>query len=56
MVLHGSRLCGAVRFDVAGPLSPPDACHGSQCREQSGHFWASTDVPRAALTIHAPSA
>lgn len=47
----GSCLCGAVRFEVAGELPPPDACHCSQCRRQSGHFWASTDVPRAALTL-----
>jgi hypothetical protein len=48
----GSCLCGAIRFEVSGPLHPPDACHCSQCRKQSGHFWASTDVPRAALTLH----
>jgi hypothetical protein len=48
----GSCLCGAVRFEVAGTLPPPVACHCSQCRKQSGHFWASTDVSRAALTIH----
>ena len=48
----GSCLCGAVHFEVAGDLSPPDACHCSQCRKQSGHFWASTDVPRSGLTIH----
>lgn len=48
---RGSCLCGAVRFEVAGPLPPPNACHCSQCRKQSGHFWASTDVPRAAVTI-----
>jgi hypothetical protein len=48
----GACLCGAVRFEVAGELSPPDACHCSQCRKQSGHYWASTDVPRAALTLH----
>ena len=47
----GSCLCGAVTFEVAGPLSPPDACHCSQCRRQSGHYWASTNVPRAALTL-----
>jgi hypothetical protein len=47
----GSCLCGAVRFAVSGPLGPPDACHCSQCRKQSGHVWASTDVPRAAVTI-----
>ena len=48
----GSCLCGAVRFEVAGELPPPDACHCGQCRKQSGHYWASTDVPRASLTIH----
>ena len=47
----GSCLCGAVRFEVAGELTPPDACHCAQCRRQSGHFWASTDVPRAAVTL-----
>ena len=52
-IMHsGSCLCGAVRFEVAGPLRPPDACHCVQCRKQSGHFWASTDVPRTDLTIH----
>ena len=47
----GSCLCGAIRFEVAGELAPPDACHCSLCRRQSGHYWASTDVPRAALTV-----
>ena len=47
----GSCLCGAVRFEVAGALKAPDACHCTQCRRQSGHYWASTDVPRDALTI-----
>lgn len=48
---NGSCLCGAVSFRVEGELNPPDACHCSQCRKQSGHFWASTDVPREQLTI-----
>jgi hypothetical protein len=47
----GACLCGAVSFEVAGELDPPDACHCSQCRRQSGHYWASTNVPRTALTI-----
>lgn len=47
----GSCLCGAISFEVAGALPAPDACHCSQCRRQSGHYWASTDVPRDALTI-----
>lgn len=48
---RGSCLCGAVSFEVEGALHPPDACHCSQCRKHSGHFFASTDVPRTALTI-----
>lgn len=47
----GSCLCGAVVFEVEGPLEPPVACHCSQCRKQTGHFMASTDVPRASLTL-----
>jgi len=47
----GSCHCGAVRFEVAGELPAPDACHCSQCRKQSGHYWASTDVEKSALTI-----
>lgn len=48
---RGSCLCGAVSFAVAGALPGPDACHCAQCRKHSGHYFASTDVPRAALTI-----
>jgi hypothetical protein len=47
----GSCLCGAVTFEVAGDLPPPDACHCRQCRKHSGHFFASTDVPRTSLAI-----
>ena len=47
----GSCLCGAISFEVAMPLAPADACHCTQCRRQSGHVFASTNVPRAALTI-----
>lgn len=47
----GSCLCGAVSFEVAGELNPPDACHCTQCRKQSGHVWASTDIPRERVTI-----
>lgn len=48
----GSCLCGAVSFEVAGELHPPDACHCSQCRKASGHYWASTDVAESDLTVH----
>jgi len=50
----GSCLCGAITFDVDGALSPPDACHCTQCRKWTGHYLASTDVPRAMLRINDP--
>ncbi len=49
---RGSCLCGAVTFEVKGDLPGPDACHCVQCRKHSGHVFASTDVPRSAVTIH----
>ena len=48
---EGSCLCGAVRVTVDGDLPIPTACHCSRCRKHSGHFEASTDVPRERLTI-----
>ena len=47
----GSCSCGAVRFEVSVPLPGPDACHCTQCRKHSGHYFVSTDVPRSAVSI-----
>lgn len=41
----GSCLCGAVTFDATGPLRDVIACHCTQCRKVSGHYWAATSVP-----------
>jgi hypothetical protein len=40
-----------VTFEVEGDLAGPDACHCGKCRKQSGHYFASTDVKRSAVTI-----
>ncbi len=48
---HGSCLCGAISFTVTTPLAPADACHCRQCRKQTGHYFASTNVPKSALTV-----
>lgn len=48
---RGSCLCGAVRFVVDAKLAAPGACHCTMCRKQSGHYWASTNVKRAALLV-----
>ena len=50
-MLTGSCLCGAIRFEATSINSDPDACHCSQCRNQSGHVWASVGVLHEALTI-----
>ncbi|WP_254054252.1 GFA family protein [Sphingorhabdus sp. EL138] len=50
-IYRGSCLCGAVTIAVKGDLPGPNVCHCSQCRKQSGHYWASTDVPRDRLTV-----
>jgi len=47
----GSCLCGGVRFTVTGPLGKVIYCHCSQCRKQTGHFYAGTNVPDAALLL-----
>ena len=45
----GSCLCGAVAFEIHGPLSDVTACHCSQCRKQTGNYWASTHCADADL-------
>ncbi len=47
----GSCLCRAITFDVSCALPAPDACHCTQCRKSSGHYFVSSDVPKSALTI-----
>ena len=47
----GSCLCGAVTYEVDGPLRPVIACHCGQCRKSHGHFAAATAAYREDLTI-----
>jgi hypothetical protein len=51
MSAHGSCLCGVVSYQVDGPLRDVTACHCSQCRKQSGHFYAATAAADEDLTI-----
>ncbi|MCP3970646.1 MAG: GFA family protein [Rhodobacteraceae bacterium] len=50
-MVTGSCLCGAVGFEIEGDLPSANACHCTQCRKQSGHVWASTDVAQSALRL-----
>jgi hypothetical protein len=50
-VHSGSCLCGAVRFSARGALRGVVYCHCSQCRKQSGHYYASTNLAEANIDI-----
>lgn len=43
--MRGACSCGGVVFEIKPPLRDVIACHCSQCRKWSGHYWAATSVP-----------
>ncbi len=47
----GGCLCGAITFEVGGPLRPVIACHCVQCRKTSGHYVAATSALREDVSI-----
>lgn len=53
---QGSCLCGAVRFRTRGALRGVVYCHCTQCRKQSGHHYASTNVADDRLEIEGAEA
>ena len=47
----GGCLCGAVRYEVDGPLRDVILCHCEMCRKAHGHVGAYTAAPKSALRI-----
>jgi hypothetical protein len=47
----GQCLCGAVSFEIEGPLRAPSLCHCSQCRRLHGAPGAYTSAPTTAYRI-----
>lgn len=48
--LTGKCLCGAIAFSFEShELDHPSACHCSQCRRWSGHYWATVNLPLDAV-------
>lgn len=35
-ILHGTCLCGGIKFEIKGPLVAPSNCHCTMCRKQHG--------------------
>ncbi len=52
----GACLCGSVRFKTHGALREVVACHCSQCRKQTGFYYAATNVPLDNITIEGEDA
>ena len=41
-MVSGRCICGAVSFEVTGPLRDVVLCHCTECRRWAGHVWAAT--------------
>jgi hypothetical protein len=50
----GGCLCGAVRYEVRGPLRDVLTCHCVECRRWSGHVFAATAARREHVVIVEP--
>jgi hypothetical protein len=49
-MIRGSCLCGEVRYEISGELSPAVHCHCVQCRKASGaSFTTNASVPADAF-------
>jgi hypothetical protein len=48
----GGCLCGAVRYEVHGPLRDVIVCHCRECRRWHGHVCATTAARRGDLVVH----
>jgi hypothetical protein len=53
-VRSGGCLCGAVRYDVRGPLREILVCHCVECRRWAGRAWAATAARATDLEIAGP--
>jgi hypothetical protein len=51
IMTRGHCLCGAVQFEISGPLSAPSLCHCGQCRRLNGAPGAYTGAPATAYRI-----
>jgi len=48
---RGGCLCGAVRYEIHGPLRDVLLCHCLECRRSTGHVFAGTSTQREHLVL-----
>ena len=49
--LTGRCLCSAVRFQISGPVKNVSCCHCTQCRKQTGLYYATVEMPVSSISI-----
>jgi len=49
--LSGGCLCGVVTYQIKCPVSNVTCCHCSQCRKQTGLYYAAVELSKSSLTI-----
>ncbi|MEO1143405.1 MAG: GFA family protein, partial [Pseudomonadota bacterium] len=54
-VTKGSCNCGEITWEATGEMREIVACHCSQCRKQTGLYYAATNVADDCLTVHGES-
>ena len=47
----GGCHCGAVRYEISGPLRGVVMCHCTECQKLNGHLGAHSKAPTAAIRI-----
>ena len=54
-VTKGSCNCGEITWEATGEMREIVACHCSQCRKQTGLYYAATNVADDRLTVNGES-
>ena len=50
-IRSGSCLCGSVSYTVSGSLGKVTTCHCTQCRKQTGHYYAAARTEESQFQI-----
>ena len=54
-MVHGSCLCGQVRFELTGPAQFINHCHCSMCRKVHGAAYGASSMPTESTSTGSPA-